>query len=142
MVDRDVVATKIATIRDAIDRVRGVVPPDVSAFVGDRDAREIAALNLMVAVQECIDLAAHWIADAGRKVPGTQREMFAGLADQGLITAQLAERLAAACGMRNVIAHQYGTIDWIRVHAAASSDLDDLESLCHAAAREALDGGE
>ena len=142
MVDRDIVAGKVATVRDAVARVREILPTDVAGFIANRNAREIVALNLLVAIQESIDLAAHWIADAGRAVPGTQRELFAELAAQGVVTQALADRLAAACGMRNVIAHQYGTVDWVRLHAAAASDLDDLEALCQAAARAALAGGE
>ena len=95
----------------------------------------------IVAIQESIDLAAHWIADSGLIVPGTQRELFARLAEQGIIPQDLASRLGAACGMRNVIAHQHGTVDWLRVHATASSDLGDLEALCEAAAREAIGDG-
>lgn len=138
MVDRDIVAGKVAIIRDAVERVREVLPPEAALFVADRGTREIVALNLLVAIQESIDLAAHWIADAGLAVPGTQRELFDRLADHGIVSRDLASRLSAACGMRNVIAHQYGTVDWVRVHGAATSDLSDLEALCESAARQAL----
>ena len=43
-------------------------------------------------------------------------------------------RLSAAVGMRNRIAHQYGTLDLARVYAAARDDLGDLESLARALA--------
>jgi hypothetical protein len=31
--------------------------------------REVVILNLFVALQECLSLAAHWLADAGLDVP-------------------------------------------------------------------------
>ena len=46
----------------------------------------------------------------------------------------LADRLAAAAGLRNLIAHQYGAVDWRRLHAIAASELDDLERFCAALA--------
>ena len=134
MVDRAIAATRIAAIRDAVARIRQVMPADAATFAADRSTREIVALNLVVAIQDMIDLAAHRIADAGLIVPGTHRDLFAKLADERVIPAELAARLAAASGMRNLIVHQYGTVDWLRLFDAASAELGDLEAYCAALA--------
>ncbi len=43
----------------------------------------------------------------------------------------LALRLVAATGLRNLVAHQYGAVDWARIYRrATSSELDDLEVFC------------
>src|SRR5687768_1015390 len=65
VVDKALLATKIAIVRDAVTRVRAVLPPDARAFREDRTAREIVILNLFVALQACLDLSAHWLADEG-----------------------------------------------------------------------------
>ena len=65
MVDRALLAAKIAAVRDATDRVRAVLPASVEAFTADRTTREVVTLNLLVAIQDCLDLATHWLADAG-----------------------------------------------------------------------------
>ncbi len=69
MVDSAVLAEKIASVRDAVTRIREVVPPTCDAFRADRTAREIVILNLFVGLQECLALAAHWLSDAGLGVP-------------------------------------------------------------------------
>jgi uncharacterized protein YutE (UPF0331/DUF86 family) len=46
-------------------------------------------------------------------------------------------RLAAASGLRNLIAHQYGALDLARIHEIASSSLEDLLDFCEALARKA-----
>ena len=51
MVDETIVATKVAAIRDAVDRIRGVLPRELDAFQADRTAREVVVLNLFVALQ-------------------------------------------------------------------------------------------
>lgn len=130
MVDRTVLATKIAAVRDGVGRIRSVLPADVEAFVQDRTAREVVILNLFVAVQECVSLAAHWLADEGQDVPSTYGELFRRLAERHVVSQSLAERLAAASGLRNLVAHQYGVLDWRRVHAQASAGLDDLLQFC------------
>jgi uncharacterized protein YutE (UPF0331/DUF86 family) len=135
MVDETVQAAKTAAVLDAVRRIREVLPASVEDFRDDRTAREIVTLNLFVAIQECVDLASHWLADAGLSVPPTYGEVFRALADRGAIERSLAQRLAAATGLRNLIAHQYGTIDPSRLHDVAANRLDDLLDFCRELAR-------
>jgi uncharacterized protein YutE (UPF0331/DUF86 family) len=137
VVDAAVVAARVAAIRDAVARVRQVLPRDAAALEGDRTAREIVVLNLFVALQETVSLATHWLADAGRDVPGSYREIFLALAERGKVPRDLAERLASAAGFRNLVAHQYGVLDPVRVHAMASRELGDLLEFCEIVSRAA-----
>jgi uncharacterized protein YutE (UPF0331/DUF86 family) len=89
-----------------------------------------------VALQECVALATHWLADAGLDVPGSYREVFMTLAERGSLPRPLAERLAAATGFRNLVAHQYGVVDSTRVHAMAAEELGDLLEFCDIVGRE------
>ena len=140
MVDRTIAAAKVAAIRDAVDRIRRTLPPDPRVFEADRTVREVVILNLFVALQETVSLATHWLADAGLDVPGSYREIFLALAGRGTIPRELAQRLASAAGFRNLVAHQYGVLDPLRVHAMAASELGDLLAFCEVVSREvALD---
>ena len=135
MVDRPLLARQVATVRDAVARIRSVLPPSSEAFAADRTAREVVILNLFVAIQACLDLAGHWLADEGWDVPQRYGEIFLALADHGVILRPLALRLVAASGLRNLVAHQYGAVEWARIYGtASSSDLDDLEAFCAALA--------
>ncbi len=139
MVDRAIVAAKVAAIRDAVDRIRRVLPPDASTFEADRTTREVVVLNLFVALQETVSLATHWLADVGLDVPGSYREIFLSLAERGKVPRDHAERLAAAAGFRNLVAHRYGVLDPARVHAIASKELGDLLDFCALVSRAAGD---
>ena len=131
MVDRPLYAGRVAVIRDAIARIRAVLPGSVSAFLADRTVREVVVLNPFVAIQAALDLASHWLADEGWDVPQRYGDICMALAEHEVISRALAGRLAEASGFRNLVAHQYGAIDWTRVHAMASStDLDDLDTFC------------
>ena len=130
VVDSALLAAKIAAVRDATERVRATLPETADAFVADRTAREVVTLNLFVAIQSCLDLAAHWLADAGWAVPATYADVFAALADHAIISRDSAGRLAAAAAFRNLVAHQYGVLDWRRVHAFAASNTVDLDTFC------------
>ena len=138
MVDKTLLAAKIAAVRDAVTRIRDVLPPDHEALAADRTTREIVVLNMFVALQECVALATHWLADAGLDVPPSYGDVFRRLGERGVISGDLAQRLAAASGFRNLVAHQYGALDWARVHAIATDRLDDLLGFCEEVAAQAL----
>ncbi|MDD9979808.1 MAG: DUF86 domain-containing protein [Gammaproteobacteria bacterium] len=142
MIDRTILARRVAAVRDAADRIREVLPAQREAFVADRAAREIVTLNLFVALQECLSLAAHWLADAGWEVPGTYAHVFRALAERGVLDHDLAVRMAAAAGLRNLIAHRYGTLDWTRIHDVASNHIEDLLRFCDVLADAAVDGAD
>lgn len=137
MVDRVLLASKIAAVRDAVARIRDVLPADSDTFVSDRTTREVVVLNLFVALQECVSLATHWLADEGLDVPPTYADVFRRLGERGVVPSELAGRLAAASGFRNLIAHRYGVLDWTRVHAIAAEQLDDRLAFCDELARRA-----
>jgi uncharacterized protein YutE (UPF0331/DUF86 family) len=137
MVDKAVLAKKLANIRDAVTRIREVLPGSAEAFGSDRTAREVVTLNLFLALQEAIALAMHWLADEGWDVPQSYGEVFTVLADHAVLERTLARRLSAAAGLRNLIAHQYGAVDYDRMFAIASNDLGDLLAFCQQLAQQA-----
>ena len=63
------------------------------------------------------------------------REVFAALSARGVLTRELADRMAAASGLRNLVAHQYGEVDWNRIHAMASSEVGELLAFTQELAR-------
>jgi len=46
VVDKTILAAKIAAVRDAVGRIRAVLTKDPAAFSSDRTAREVVILNL------------------------------------------------------------------------------------------------
>ncbi len=63
-------------------------------------------------------------------MPQSYGEVFVVLAERGVLNRELADRLWAAAGLRNLIAHQYGVVDADRIFAIASDGLDDLLHFC------------
>ena len=54
VVDRPLLAKQVAIVRDAVARIRAMLPPSREAFEADRTAREVVVLNLFVAIQACL----------------------------------------------------------------------------------------
>ena len=129
MVDEHLVEQRLAAIRDRLARIDATLP-DRAAFLGDRTAQEIVSFSLFVAFQDALDLAAHVIADRGLPLPTTAREHFDILANAKLLTSDVAKAMAGRAGLRNLIAHAYGTLDLGRMHDELPKGRDALRAFC------------
>jgi uncharacterized protein YutE (UPF0331/DUF86 family) len=84
------------------------------------------AFNLHLAIENCIDIAAHIISENGWGVPGSASEMVYLLEEKGIMDSALTEKMIKAVGLRNLIVHEYDNIDLKRLFATVRNDLTDL----------------
>jgi uncharacterized protein YutE (UPF0331/DUF86 family) len=126
VVKADVAAQRIARTHARLDEAEELVSRPVEVFVADRQGRDLASFYLQLAIQEVIDLAAHWVADAGWEPPVDAGSTFEVLAGHGAIDRELAARLRAAVGLRNRIAHDYAAVDHTRMHAEFAAGVEPL----------------
>ena len=135
MVDRDLVAGKLGELADHLARVRARRRPTADELARDRDALDLVAFNLMLAVQTCADIASHVIADEGWAAATSLGAAFERLRNEGVVSAAVCEALARAVGLRNVVAHGYAGVRPEMIHAAATTGLADLEAFSREVAR-------
>lgn len=95
-------------------------------LIGEVDIQDIVNRRLQIAVESCIDIATHLA--SGLNLPGqsTSADIFRLLAQEKVIGTELAEKLVKACGLRNILVHQYLKIDYKIVHESSHEGLDDL----------------
>lgn len=130
--DRDLVETKLESLRRCVDRIAGKTPASVDQLVQDPDVQDIIALNLQRAVQLSVDIASHLIAETDAVPPSTMAENFAILQKLQIINPALAERLMKAVGFRNIAVHTYQAINWNVVYQICTHHLEDFRQLAKA----------
>lgn len=128
MVDKDLVLTKAGNVKKHLIRVEKKAKADLKTFLKDLDRQEIIAFNLEVAVQNCIDIAAHIIGAEGLGVPGSTAEMFYLLEENDYLSSEITEKMIKAVGLRNLIAHEYGKIDLKQIYEISQNDYKDLNT--------------
>lgn len=121
MMDRHIVARKLTRARNWLADAANRLDQPRDPFLADADARDLATFHLFLAMQEVIDLAVHWVVDAGWEAPDDAGGAFDVLASKGVLTVAAATQLRAMVGLRNRIAHGYATIDHERLHEEAAS---------------------
>jgi uncharacterized protein YutE (UPF0331/DUF86 family) len=124
MTDADLVAKKLAAIETAVVELRTLAKP------GDleRDVREARFVErtLQIAIQALLDTASHIVSDERLGEPATNRQLVALLARGGWLPDEQVPRLSRMIAFRNVLVHNYDTVDLSIVRDVLEHHLDDL----------------
>lgn len=126
MVDSDLILAKAGSVKSHLNRVIEKRNVDLDGFLKDIDRQESILFNIQMAVQNCIDIAAHIISEEGLGVPGSTTEMFYLLEKQGYLNQDLTGTMVKAVGFRNLIVHEYGKIELEQVYEIAKDNIIDL----------------
>ena len=137
MVRRDVASARIGRATAWLQDAEDLFGRDADAFLRAMKDRDLATFYLFLALQECIDLAAHWVADAGWGVPDDAGSTFDVLANREAIARTLADQLREGVGLRNRIAHGYALLDYNRVRSEALDGIPAMRLFLAAVGREA-----
>src|ERR1019366_8700083 len=106
VVDPDVVARRLLATNEALRELQRPEASKARNLAEDALLRAAVERWLQVAVGASIDVADHVIASEGWTPPQSARAAFATLAAHGKLPVDLADRLAGAAALRNILVHQ------------------------------------
>lgn len=127
MVDADLLSSKFRELSRRLVQIRRHCAPDAASLAANPDALDLVSFNLMLAVQACLDIASHLIADQHWLPAESLGEAFERLGERGVLTRATTEALRGAAGLRNIVAHGYEGPRADLIHAAATDGIRDLE---------------
>ena len=126
MVDTDLILAKAGSVKRHLNRVFEKRNTDLGTFLKNIDIQESVLFNIQMAIQNCIDIAAHIISDEGLGVPGSTNEMFYLLEEKSYLDNEITEKMVKAVGLRNLVVHEYSKIDLERIFEVTQKDITDL----------------
>jgi uncharacterized protein YutE (UPF0331/DUF86 family) len=132
LVDAESVEARLSRLGQLLEQLEEIRAGEEPAYLADFRTRLAAQHGLQLAIQTCIDIGAHLIAEQNLQMPADYRGVFEALAPLGL-DADLATRLGRAAGMRNILVHDYLDLD-DRLVWDALGNLDDLRAFAAFAA--------
>lgn len=106
----DVILNKISVIERCINRIHQVYENNPNNLK-DFTKQDSIILNVQRACEASIDLAMHIIADKRLGLPQSSRDAFDMLQEHAIIEEQMAKRLKAMVGFRNIAVHDYQSIN-------------------------------
>jgi len=111
VVDRDLLQRKLSDLEQYVDQVSEYRNIGTEEYRENWRSQRIIERTLQMAIEVCVDVASHVIADRGLPVPSTYVEAFDVLGQAGLIDRDLRDAMVKMVGFRNVIVHDYARID-------------------------------
>ena len=134
MVDRERIERRLIKLEQTIRKLKEISTYSWEEYSQNEGLKDRAERNLQLAAQSCIDLANHFIADFGFRVPLTYAESFVVLREEGIISPDLAEAMQKITGFRNILVHDYLEIDQQIVYATLSK-LQDFQEFVNSVHR-------
>lgn len=127
-----IINEKLESLRRALSRVETKCPPTLRQLQSDLDLQDIIVLNLSRAIQLCVDIGTHIIAQSQETAPSTMADTFTTLNSMGLIDEATTASMISAVGFRNVAVHGYDKLDLAIVFAIARTHIDDFKQFARA----------
>lgn len=134
MIDRDALSSRLSALENFIAELHEFRRYPREQYAREPALHHLAERFLHLACECVLDIAHHVIADQGYRQPANYRDAMAVLAEEGVLGADLAERLKRWMGFRNVLVHFYVALDHGRTFDAIQDDLRDLEDFARALA--------
>lgn len=110
-------------------KIKGLSESQVSLERLQKDSTfaDATERRLQTAIEAIINISEHIVAGLNLAHPDTAKDAILTLAKEHIITQGLADNLAEASDMRNVLVHLYTEVKLENVAEAATVGLDDLK---------------
>jgi uncharacterized protein YutE (UPF0331/DUF86 family) len=97
-----------------------------SEFDQDPYLRDIVERNLEIAAQCCIDISHRIISLENARKPTDYYDAILRMGELGVLPPDFARHLAPLAGFRNILVHEYVSVDWDQVYHNLQQ-VEDLE---------------
>ncbi|HEK85614.1 MAG: type VII toxin-antitoxin system HepT family RNase toxin [Candidatus Saccharicenans sp.] len=127
MTNLSVIENRISTVKKYLKILERYKKFSRKKIEEDIDLRGAVERYLYLAVQATIDLAGAVISFKNLRKPITMSENYLILEEEKIIDKKLCQIMARMVGFRNIIAHDYGEIDYDIVYDILQNRLKDIE---------------
>ena len=121
----DFILNKISVIERCNKRILDVYDQNPENLK-DYTKQDSIVLNIQRACEACIDLAMHIVANERLGLPQTSRDAFDMLESTSILDKEIAKRLKAMVGFRNIAVHDSQTINLNILEQIVEKHLDDF----------------
>lgn len=126
MVDRDLLLRKLADLELYVSQASEFRAVTAETYGRDWKTQRIVERTLQMAIEACLDVANHVVADRQLRVPSTYAEVFEVLGDAGLLDDDLRETMVRITRFRNLLVHDYARIEPAVIVGILRDGLGDL----------------
>lgn len=127
MVDPHRVRALLGRLAERLARLKAYAELSTEGYLQNPEGVAASKYLLLTAIEDVLSVANHVIASEGWRSPVDHADAFTVLRDAEILDRPLAERLQAMARFRNLLVHEYATVDDGRVHGFIRKDLEDMD---------------
>lgn len=127
MVNRDIVASRLGKLREYLGYLKKLKRHSYREFADEPVIRGSVERYLHLAIESCLDLGNHLIADQELRRAEDYKDIFLILGEAKVIPKSFAHRIAPMGGFRNILVHDYLKLDPRKVHQFLQQRLPDFQ---------------
>jgi uncharacterized protein YutE (UPF0331/DUF86 family) len=128
MVSTEVVLARLKALNEYLALLDAKRHLSLAELTADLDTYHATLHRLQLASQAAIDIASHILAADFSRQADRYHDVIITLGYEGVLPLDFAQRFASITGFRNVLIHEYLTVDPNRVYAALQTGLDDVRA--------------
>jgi uncharacterized protein YutE (UPF0331/DUF86 family) len=132
MVDKSVITSRVEAIEKNQARLAIYMQKSRQEFLSDLNAQDIAEYNLFQIINHLIDMIQHVVVDENLGFPESAYDAAELLRDRGVFSVKDCEALKKMIGFRNVIGHDYISINKETVYDILTKGQNDIRVILSA----------
>lgn len=126
MISCEVINAMIDLIDENIRLIEELRSQSFESFSNNFRDIQAAKHSLQEAIEACLDIGSHIIAEKGFRRPEDYKDIYKVLEEEGIIDPVLSAKLQEMAQFRNLLVHRYGKIDTRRIFIIMSEDINDV----------------
>ncbi|MBI3360751.1 MAG: DUF86 domain-containing protein [Chloroflexi bacterium] len=128
MIKPDTLVALLQSLHERVEQLRRLQAFTMKELTDDFVKWNAALHLLQVSVEIVTDVSAHMLAGNNRVVPDDHRQVIRSMGFNWLLPLEFAESIAPMAGFRNIVVHNYLTVDPQKVGNILYDHLDDFDT--------------
>ncbi len=129
MIDKEKVRKFVSLMKDSVQELNnlGLESMAFEEYFDNKTLRALSEHYLRIAIEAAMDLGRHVLAARSLKVPEEYKKIGQILGENGIIPLEMANKLTAMAGLRNILVHLYWDIDYRQIYRVVTGELEDFD---------------
>lgn len=110
-IEVEIMRRKLAIIAENLATLKPIETMTEAEYIKDVYKRKATERLLQELIEAAIDINSHLIVQSSKATPDDYYESFINVGELGIISSNLAEKLAPSAGLGNRLVHEYDLLD-------------------------------
>ncbi len=127
MISSEVINAMVDLVDENIRLIEEIRAQGYESFSNSFRDIQAAKHSLQEAIEACLDIGSHIIAEKGFRRPEDYKDIYKVLEEERIIDPALSAKLQEMAQFRNLLVHRYARIDTKRIFIIMSEDMKDIQ---------------